>query len=73
MLQGLCFYGPVSPTQQDLLFAFKFSANLPLMDLGWNICDLTKEYDRLGLVSCQQWKVTPLPLMTLLCFDDDML
>jgi len=57
LLHGLCFYGPVSRTPQELLFCFKSGSHLPTMDYGWNICDITKEYDRLGLFGSPQWMV----------------
>jgi len=43
--------------QRQLLFSFRYSAPLSSADLGWNLCDISKEFVRQGLFDCPDWRV----------------
>eukprot|EP01038_Epipyxis_sp_PR26KG_P006334 gene6334-8721_t len=41
----------------EKLFAFKFDGMLATDADGWNLCDISKEYERQGLLTSSEWQI----------------
>lgn len=57
VLQGISFYNMHSLDPRTHLFAYKNLTYFSSNELGWNICDVIKEYVRQGLFDSAEWKV----------------